>query len=160
MRELHAHLELLPWLERFLGCEDDRAAALALLDRFGFDSILFPFNWVCWHQGGFGPRVLEKAREKGAGILAIKALAKTNWKEGEERTRPKCWYRPVDDPEEAALALRFTLSKPITAAVSSGEAELLWWACDAADQFQPLSEEEALELKRRSEGVEPIFPRE
>lgn len=132
-------------------------AALALLNSFAFDSILFPFNWVCWHKGHFGHQVLSKARGKGVGILALKALAKRKWKEGEERKWPNCWYAPVDNSDEAALALRFVLSKPITAAVSPGHAELLWWACDAADQFKPLSEEEVVEISRLSEGLEPIF---
>ncbi len=133
-------------------------AALALLDSFAFDSILFPFNWACWHKRNFGHRVLAKAREKGIGILALKALAKRKWKEGEERKWTKCWYSPVDNSDEAALALRFVLSKPITAAVSPGHAELLWWACDAADQFKPLSKEESTEISRLSEDIDPIFP--
>jgi predicted aldo/keto reductase-like oxidoreductase len=133
-------------------------AALALLDRFKFDSILFPFNWVCWHQGNFGHRVLEKARRKGVSMLALKALAKTNWKEGEERKWPKCGrYVPVDSPEEASLALRFTLSLPVTSAVSPSHAELLWWACDTADRFKPLSKEENAILAEKSKGIEPIF---
>ena len=145
-------------LVRYLGFSSHaEEVALYLLDRFEFDSVLFPFNWVCWHQGDFGPRVLEKAREKGIGILALKALAKTVWKEGEERKWPKCWYAPVEDSDEASLALRFVLSKPITAAPSPSHAELLWWACDAADRFEPLSEEEAARVARLSEGLEPIF---
>ncbi|MGQ9626905.1 MAG: aldo/keto reductase [Anaerolineae bacterium] len=144
---------------RFIGFSaHSEEAALALLDRFEFDSVLFPFNWVCWHQGNFGPRVLEKAQEKGVGILGLKALAKRKWKEGEERKWPKCWYAPVDNPEEASLALRFVLSKPLTAAVSPGHAELLWWACEAAEHFEPLSEDEATQLARLSEGLDPIFP--
>jgi predicted aldo/keto reductase-like oxidoreductase len=133
-------------------------AALALFDRFEFDSILFPINWVCWHQGHFGPRVLEAAQKKGIGILVLKALAKRKWKEGEEHRWAKTWYSPVDTFEEARFALRFALSKPTTAAVSPGHAELLWWACDVADQFTPLSEEEAAEVARQSEGLDPIFP--
>jgi len=134
-------------------------AALVLLDRFNFDSILFPFNWVCWHQGHFGPRVLEKAQKKGVGVLALKTLAKRKWKEGETRKWPKCWYAPVESPEEASLALRFTLSKPITASVSPSHAELLWWACDAAEQFKPLSEDEAAGIAEKSKSLEPIFSR-
>ncbi|MEM2936841.1 MAG: aldo/keto reductase, partial [Candidatus Bathyarchaeia archaeon] len=130
-------------LVRYLGFSaHSEEAALALLDRFKFDSVLFPINWVCWHQGNFGPRVLEEAKEKGVAILALKALAKRRWREGEERKWSKCWYAPVDTPEEASLALRFTLSLPITAAVSPSHAELLWWACDAAEQFKPLSKGE------------------
>ncbi len=148
-------------LVRYLGFSaHSEEAALALLDRFEFDSILFPFNWVCWHQGNFGPRVLEKAQQKGAGVLALKALAKRKWKEDEERKWPKCWYAPVESPDEALLALRFVLSKPITAAVSPSHAEFLWWECDAADKFQPLSEEEAKQLAKQTEGLDPIFPQE
>jgi aryl-alcohol dehydrogenase-like predicted oxidoreductase len=146
-------------LVRYLGFSaHSEEAALALMDRFDFDTILFPFNWTCWHKGKFGPPVLERAREKGMGILALKALAKRKWKEGEERVWAKCWYCPVDTFEEASLAVRFTLSKPITAAVSPGHEQFLWWACDTADQFVPLSKEEDALLAQRSKDLDPIFP--
>ena len=146
-------------LIRYIGFSaHSEGAALALLDRFAFDSILFPFNWVCWHQGHFGFQVLAKAQEKGLGILALKALAKRKWEENEERKWQKCWYAPVDNYDEARLALRFTLSKPITAAVSPGHIELLRWACDAADELTPLSQKEAAQVARLSEGLAPIFP--
>lgn len=146
-------------LVRYLGFSaHSEEAALALMDRFDFDTILFPFNWVCWHQGGFGPQVLTRAQEKGMGILALKALAKRKWKEDEERAWAKAWYSPVDTFEEAALALRFTLSKPVTAAVSPGHPEFLNWMCDVVDEFEPLSEKEAAELTQCSQGLDPIFP--
>lgn len=148
-------------LIRFIGFSaHTEEAALALMERFPFDSILFPFNWVCWHQGCFGPRVLQKAHKLGIGILALKALAKRKLREGEQKRWPKCWYAPVDSPEEAELALRFTLSRPITAATSPSHAELLWWACDAADRFRPLSQEEEAQVAKLSEGLEPIFPQD
>jgi len=147
-------------LVRYLGFSaHSEEAAVALMDRFDFDSVLFPFNWVTWYQSNFGPRVVAKAQEKGVGMLALKALAKRRWKDEEEHKKwPKAWYSPVDSYEEAALGLRFTLSKPITAAVSPGHVELLWWACDAAEQFTPLSGEEEALLAARSEGLAPIFP--
>ena len=146
---------------RFLGFSaHDEDAALALMDHFDFDTILFPFNWVAWHQGEFGPRVLDRAHEKGMGILALKTLAKRQWEVDEPREWPKTWYRPVESAEEAAVAVRFTLSKPITASVSPGHAELLWWACDAADHFVPLSSAEEAKIASRTAGLRPIFPRE
>lgn len=146
-------------LTRYLGFSaHSEEVALALLKEFDFDAILFPFNWVCWHQVGLGPAVLEKAREKNTGVLAIKALAKRRVEEGEEKRWPKCWYIPVDNPDEASLALRFTLSKPVTSAVSPSHAELLWWACEAAEHLTPLSEEEEALLARLSRGIDPIFP--
>jgi aryl-alcohol dehydrogenase-like predicted oxidoreductase len=148
-------------LVRFLGFSaHSEEAALALMDAFDFDTILFPFNWVCWHKGHFGPSVLSKAHEKGMGILALKTLAKRRWKEGEQRKWSKTWYSPVDTFEEASLAVRFTLSKPITAGTSPGHFELFSWMCDAADQFTPLTPEEDAELARLSQDLEPIFPQD
>jgi aryl-alcohol dehydrogenase-like predicted oxidoreductase len=131
-------------------------AALAMMDRFKFDTVLYPINWVTWYGGNFGPRVVAKATEQGLGILALKALARQ--KRTPSTTRwPKCWYEAVDSAEEAALGLRFTLSRPVTAAVSPSHAELLWWACDAAEKFSPLAKEEEAQLQARSQEFAPIF---
>jgi aryl-alcohol dehydrogenase-like predicted oxidoreductase len=131
--------------------------ALAAMDRFDFDSILFPTNYVLYNQAGFGPQVVERARQKGVGRLALKAMARTPWAEGQPRTFSKTWYEPISDPEEAALALRFTLSQPITAAIPPGEAELFRLAVRIAEQFQPLDQEELAEVRRRACTLKPIF---
>jgi aryl-alcohol dehydrogenase-like predicted oxidoreductase len=133
-------------------------AALALLDRFEFDTVLYPINWVCWYQGGFGPKVIAKAQEQGIGILGLKALAKQRRVAGQPRKWPKCWYEPVDTPEEAAMGLRFTLSRPVTSAVSPSHAELLWLACDAAEAgITPLDKEEEASLAAKSREFSPLF---
>ncbi len=143
---------------RYLGFSAHSAeVAVALMDQFDFDSVLFPINWVCTFNAGFGPQVIEKAKEKGVGRLALKALAKTVWAKGEERNYPKCWYKPVTDPEEINLALRFTLSQPITAAVPPGDIRLFSKALDVAADFQPLADAEHDALKQKATGLEPIF---
>ena len=144
---------------RFLGFSaHSEEAAIALMERFPFDTILFPFNWACWNEGKFGPAVLAKAQETGLGILALKTMAKRRWKEGEERRWNKTWYSPVDTYEEAERAVRFTFSRPITAGPSPGHAELLWWMCDAAERFTPLSPAEEADLADRAKGLDTIFP--
>jgi aryl-alcohol dehydrogenase-like predicted oxidoreductase len=134
-------------------------AAVSLMKKFTFDSILFPINWAAWYKNGFGKKTVAEAQKQNVGILAIKSLAKRKWGENEKRRWPKAWYSPVDSREEAELAFRFTLSQPVTAAVSPGHAELLWWACDAAEKFAPISKEEELLLEKKSKKVEPIFPK-
>jgi aryl-alcohol dehydrogenase-like predicted oxidoreductase len=144
---------------RFLGFSaHTEEAALALMDRFAFDSVLFPVNWTCWLASGFGEKVLHKAEKKGMARLALKTLAKRTWAEGEEKAWPKCWYKPVDTYEEATRAVRFTLSKPVTAAVSPGHAQLLWWMCDAAEHARPLSAREEEALAEEARGLAAIFP--
>ncbi len=143
---------------RFLGFSAHSAdAAILAMNSFPFDTILFPFNWVCWSQGNFGPQVMAAAREKGIGMLALKAMAFTQWKEGANRDYSKCWYQPVSDPTLAAQALRFTLSLPVTAAVPPGEESLFRLALDTAESFKPMSAGEMGGLLSEAKGVEPIF---
>ncbi|MDH7570468.1 MAG: aldo/keto reductase [Armatimonadota bacterium] len=132
-------------------------AALALMDAFPFTSILFPVNFVAWYQGNFGPQAMEKAKEKDVARLALKAMARTSWPAGAPRTYPKCWYQPIDDPELASLALRWTLSQPITAAIPPGEVPLFRLAMDVADRFRPLTADEYSRLQEVAASLEPIF---
>ena len=132
-------------------------AAVALMDIYGFTSILFPFNWALWFKDDFGLAVFKKAKEKGIGILALKALAKGTWEKDEKRNWSKCWYAPMDSFEEASLALRFTLSLPVTSAVSPSHAELLWLACDIADSFKTISPEEKDVLKNKSQSIDTLL---
>ena len=145
-------------LVRHLGFSAHSAeVALALMDQFDFDTVLFPINWVCYFNANFGPQVVAKAEEKGMGRLALKAMARTTLKKGEKKEYKKCWYEPVTDPEETILSLRFTLSEPITAAIPPGDIRLFRRALDIADEFMPLTNAERDILKGRAEGLKPIF---
>lgn len=144
---------------RFLGFSAHSVeVALAAMDRFDFDTILFPFNYTLYFQANFGPQVLARAREKGMGCLALKALARQVWPEDADRAEyPKCWYQPVTHPKELELALRFTLSEPLTAAIPPGDERLFRQALKVAQDFRPLSEEERIALRVLSEGLTPIM---
>lgn len=135
-------------------------AAFELMERFDFDTIMFPVNWASWLKENFGSKVLDMAKKKNMGIIALKALAKRKWKKDEKRNWSKTWYKPVDNYDEAKLGLRFTLSKGVDTAVSPSHIELLRWACDAADEFEPLAITEEEYLKEKAQNLEndTVFP--
>ena len=134
-------------------------AALAALDRFDFDSVLMPINFASYLKGGFGRAIMDRALEKGAALLALKAMARQHWSEGHpDRERfNKCWYEPIQDPELAALALRWTLSQPIAAAIPPGNADLWRRAVEVGMDFSPITEEETARLREQSEPLNVIF---
>lgn len=145
-------------LVRFLGFSaHTEEAAIALMDQYNFDSVLFPVNSIVWYQGHFGPDVLSRAIDKKMGILALKALAKKPWPDGKRERWTKAWYSPVDTYEEVRMALRWTLSRPVTACVSPSHVELLWWMIEAERNLDPLSIEEEDAIAESTDGIIPIF---
>jgi predicted aldo/keto reductase-like oxidoreductase len=132
-------------------------AAMELMRRFDFDTIMFPFNYATWHKGNFGPQVFQTAQEKGMGILALKAMAERRWGKDEERTIKKIWYKPLSEPEDALMGLRFTLSHPVTSAIPPGNGDLFSLGMKLAMDFKPLSNQEADEIKLREFDGELLF---
>ena len=59
------------------------------MDRFDFDTILFPFNFYTWNEGSFGPSVHKRAREKGMGLLALKSVAFRRWTKPEWKSEDR-----------------------------------------------------------------------
>ncbi|MGM0491951.1 MAG: aldo/keto reductase [Armatimonadota bacterium] len=133
-------------------------AAIEAMDRFDFDTTLFPINCVCIENGDFGPAVIQKAEEKDVAILAIKGLAWTRVQNRDERPYPNCWYQPIEEPDLARLGLGYTLDKPVVSAVSPASAELLMLATEVGLRHHPLTDDQRADLMQRIEGVAPIFP--
>ena len=144
---------------RFIGFSAHSVeAAMELMNRFDFDTILFPINYTTWNAGNFGPQVLAKAQEKKMGILALKAMAKGPWAKGADRGNyKKCWYEPLITPEDIRMGLRFTLSHPVTAAVPPGEAELFKIALTVSDKLDPLKSDEIKQIKAKGAAGVPLF---
>jgi aryl-alcohol dehydrogenase-like predicted oxidoreductase len=145
---------------RYIGFSVHSAeTALAAMDRYNFDTILFPVNFVLFSQANFGAQILKRAQEKGMGILALKGMAKTVWSTDQKANNPesKCWYQPAAYPDEASMGLRWTLGHPITAALPPGDEKYFRLAMDVAQNFKPLEAHEEQALMARATGVEPIF---
>ena len=136
-------------------------AALAMMEHFEFDSIMFPVNYATWHAGHFGPQVLARAHAKKMGILALKALARRPWPQDASReareAHPNCWYEPMLDPDEALMGLRFTLSHPVTTALTSGSETCFRLALKLAPKFTPLGPEEVAAMKQKGLATAPLF---
>jgi len=145
---------------RYLGFSaHSEEAALAAMERFDFDSILFPINFVTFYKGNFGPKVIAAAKSKGVARLALKSLAQQRWPQGDPSRKeyPKCWYQPLTEREEARLGLYFTLSQPVTAAIPPGEESLFRMAVDLAMNLKPISINDLEKVKQMTESLNPIF---
>jgi predicted aldo/keto reductase-like oxidoreductase len=144
---------------RFIGFSAHSVeAAMAMMDRYDFDTILFPVNYATWFAGNFGPQVLDRAKQKNMGILALKSMAKAPLAEGTENPKyKKCWYEPFTTSEDIKMGLRFTLSHPVTAALTPGEADLFKIALNVSGSLKPMTSKELQDIKTRAIDVKPLF---
>jgi len=135
-------------------------AALAAMKGFRFDTVMFPINFIEYFGMGFGKGVLALAKEQGAAVLAIKPMCRGAWKQGEKRTR-QWWYRPVEDPREIGLAIRFTLSQePVKVGFPPAFVDLLEKAIEAGRSYQPITGVELKELETLAASCESVFKRD
>lgn len=132
-------------------------AAMLAMNNFNFDSILFPINFACWNAGNFGPQVYAEAEKRGMGILALKSMALKRMNEGEELLFKNVWYRPIADEEIMKLALKYTLSKNVTAAIPPGQYTLFLKALEFIGDFNPITEKETNQLLALAKETKPVF---
>lgn len=146
---------------RFLGFSAHSVeAAVAAMDRFDFDAIVFPVNFATFYQGKFGEQIIAKAKEKGVARMALKALARQKYadrRDPEQKKFPKCWYQPVTDPHEQQLAVRFTLSQDVTSLLPPGDEGLFWRAVEVGMGYRPLAESELAEVQAMAQRTNPLF---
>jgi aryl-alcohol dehydrogenase-like predicted oxidoreductase len=149
-------------LARFIGITSHGlqapAVQMAALARFDFDSLLFPLNFKLWSDGAYrrdALALLQMAAERDVGTMVIKAIARGPW--GAQAPRYHTWYEPFDDAQNIDRALRFTLSQPVTGAISAGDARLLAMILHAAERFQPMNSAEQEAVLDSAPMYEPIF---
>jgi predicted aldo/keto reductase-like oxidoreductase len=131
--------------------------ALAALNGFKFDTVMFPISFVDYHRMGFGKPVMELAAQQGVAVLAIKGMSKGAWPQGAERTR-KWWYRTTEAQEEVNLALRFALSQnPVVSAIPPSFLDLLDKAIEAGRTFRPVTDAETARLQAMADDCLPLF---
>ncbi len=132
-------------------------AAMLAMEKYDFDTAMFPINFACWNAGDFGPQIYEKALSRNMGIIALKAMALTSNKPGQEKYDKNVWYQPVTDEETTKLALKFTLSKQIATAIPPGKSSLFLKALELMKDYKPITAEESEKLIALAANTEPLF---
>ena len=107
------------------------ATHLEALRRYPFETVLTPWNFILStdddYRRDFEALVAEIKRQD-AGLMAIKAISKRNWPEGDPEgdQRYTTWYEPFDRQEHIDAAVSFVLSyEEITGIAMVGDVTLV-----------------------------------
>jgi len=130
------------------------------LKRIELETVLLPVNYVLHAhpepRNDYVP-VLEEAKQRGIGVVAMKSVAKGPYPT-EEKTRDT-WYEPFTTRRGIEEALLFTLSQDVTTAATSSDMEIAKTMIEVAEDYSPMDEEEQETLIRRAAEYKPLFPR-
>jgi aryl-alcohol dehydrogenase-like predicted oxidoreductase len=137
---------------------DAPAVFLEALDRFDFDTVLFPINFVQFANPEYrqnAEELLRQCREKDIGVMIIKAIAKLPW--GERERTYNTWYEPFDEPNQIQQGVNFALSQDVTGLCTSADATILPMFLDACEQFEPMDAIQQEGLIAAAGDYETIF---
>ncbi len=126
-------------------------AALKMIELYPFETVLFPFNWFMNMAHGMGDRLIRAARDKGMGVLAMKAFIERRWEEGEDKGPfPKSWCKPIDTLREPAFgiaAMNYALSLGVDTLVPPGNFQSFRFAVEHIDECDGKPDMELLQAK-------------
>src|SRR3954449_3558594 len=128
------------------------------LERFRFDSVLAPYNWVQMRD----PRYAETfealaavCAQRRVALQTIKSIARRRW-DGRAHTAAT-WYEPLRDQVDIDLAVHWVLGRPEAFLLTTGDVEILPLLLDAAERFSERpSDEQMADLAARQEAT-PLF---
>ena len=151
-------------LTRFIGVTGHglRIAGMHLrsLERFDFDSVLLPYNFVLLRDAGYRADVealLTRCADRNVAVQTIKSVARRRWADDDAGPRFS-WYQPIGDPGALARAVRHVLARPGLFLNTSSDARLLRPILEAAsDTTSPRPTDAELEADVLAEGIRPLF---
>jgi aryl-alcohol dehydrogenase-like predicted oxidoreductase len=131
---------------------------LRSLERFDFDSVLFPYNHSLLLDPGYADdvdRLRRVCAERGVAIQTIKSIARRRWADPE--AAHFSWYEPITEPAAFERAVRFVLANPDLFLNSTSDAGLLPRLFAAAAGQLDLPTDAELEADRARLDVTPLF---
>lgn len=134
------------------------AVHAAALERFDFDTVMTPLNFVQWADPKFradAERLLALAAQKDVGVMNIKSVTRAPW--GERPHTYNTWYEPFADEADIERSIRFVLSQPVTGFASPADVRLLPAALKAAENFRPLDAKEQDALVNSAAAYQSLF---
>jgi aryl-alcohol dehydrogenase-like predicted oxidoreductase len=149
-------------LVRFIGVTGHGTQIVAnhlrSLDRFDFDSVLAPYNFLTMQNAYYAEnfaRLEARCRERDVPIQTIKSVAYRPWM-GRERTT-STWYEPLREDADLRLAIHWALGRRGIFVISAGDLGLLPRYLAAATEFEQATSDRDMRTMVERLAMEPLF---
>jgi len=128
------------------------------LERFPFDSVLLPYNYVQMQDARYAETfeaVAAVCAERDVALQTIKSLARRRW-DGRTATAAT-WYEPLREQADVDLAVHWVLGRPEAFLLTTGDVDLLPRLLEAAERFERRPSDEQLAALAARADAEPLF---
>lgn len=128
------------------------------LERFDFDSVLLPYNYVTMQSPYYREQfdaLLKTCQEKNVAVQTIKSVALRPWM-SRDHTR-STWYQPLESQDDIDLAVWWAMARRDVFLNSVGDVDLLPRVLDAASRYDEPPEDEAMDALVARTHTEPLF---
>lgn len=148
-------------LARFIGVTGHGYTApemhLKSLERFDFDSVLLPCNYVMMQSEAYAlsfEKLEERCAEKNVAVQTIKSIARQPWQGEHKRST---WYRPLEEADAIQTAASWVLGDPALFLITAADIDLLPRVLEAAGRSGLRPSETQMEQLLQSQQMQPIF---
>jgi len=149
-------------LTRFIGVTGHGVTVAAMhlrsLERFPFDSVLLPYNYVMMQNPQYAADFEALSRvcaERGIAMQTIKGITLGPWNE-KEHTHGT-WYEPLAAQAEIDLAVHWVLGRPGVFLNTAGDLGLLEKILDAGHRFTARPDDAAMRALVAERAMTPLF---
>lgn len=132
---------------------------LRSLERFDFDSVLFPYNFSLMQNRLYRDDVealVSVCQERDVALQTIKSVARRRWPE-ESGPRRFSWYEPLRELDAIDRAVRYVLSDASLFLNSSSDTTILETILEAADGLGSGPSDEEMAADAAELGITPLF---
>lgn len=136
------------------------AVHLRSLERFDFDSVLLPYNYLLMQNPRYADdfeRLMQVCEQRNVAVQTIKSITQRPW--GDDAHTAATWYKPLTEQAEIDRAVQWVLGRPGIFLNTVGDIHILPLVLDAASRAEanrrPDSEEMAAQVERLA--MAPLF---
>jgi aryl-alcohol dehydrogenase-like predicted oxidoreductase len=128
------------------------------LERFDFDSVLLPCNYVTLQSPYYAENfnaLLETCQQRNIAVQTIKSIAYKPWM-NEPKNR-SVWYAPLEEQADIDRSVHWVLGHPNIFLNTVGDIHLLPRVLDAANRFEQATPDEEMAQMVSRLGMQPLF---
>jgi len=152
-------------LVRFLGVTGHGIKVPAMhtrsLERFDFDSVLLPYNYVMMQNPQYAAdfkELVAMCRERNVAVQTIKSIARRPWG-SRHKTYNTYFYEPLETQDAIDKSVHWALGFPDSFLITAGDMKLLPKMLDAANRFEKRPSDTEMNAMVDEFDIQQIFSR-